>query len=165
MVCAPSAPARWRNGSVEGTGELTTWDVQAVYRAVGYRSLPVPGLPFEDAAAVVPNYEGRVLDLEGRAMPGTYVSGWIKRGPVGLIGHTKGDAAETVGHVLAETAPTATSRDPKHVIDYLAERGVELVELDGWKRLDRHEIELGRPYGRARVKVADRAEMIRVSLH
>ena len=153
------------DGSVEGTGELTTWDVQAVYRAVGYRSLPVPGLPFDDAAAVVPNDEGRVLDLEGRAMPGTYVSGWIKRGPVGLIGHTKGDAAETVGHVLAETAPTATSRDPKHVIDYLAERGVELVELDGWKRLDRHEIELGRPYGRARVKVADRAEMIRVSLH
>ena len=91
------------DGTVEGTGLVTNWDVQAVYRAVGYRSSSVVGLPFDDRAAVVPNDGGRVLDLDGERIPGTYVTGWIKRGPIGLIGHTKSDAAETVAHLVAET--------------------------------------------------------------
>jgi ferredoxin/flavodoxin---NADP+ reductase len=89
------------DGSVEGTGQVTNWDVQAVYRAVGYRSTALPGLPFDDRAAVIPNDGGRLLDLDGDPIAGTYVTGWIKRGPVGLIGHTKSDAAETIGHLLA----------------------------------------------------------------
>ena len=150
------------DGSVAGTGEVTHWDVQAVYRAVGYRSTALPGLPFDDRAAVVPNDGGRVLDLAGNRIPGTYVTGWIKRGPVGLIGHTKSDAAETVGHLLAETVPTATARDPEAVDRYLAERRVEVATFERWERLDRHEIALGEAEGRVRVKVADREEMLRV---
>jgi NADPH-dependent glutamate synthase beta subunit-like oxidoreductase len=99
-----------RNGGVEGAGEYTDWDVQAVSRAVGYRSTALPGLPFDDRSAVIPNDGGRVLDLDGDAIPGTYVTGWIKRGLAGSIGHTKSDASETVGHLLAETVPTATAR-------------------------------------------------------
>ncbi|HWJ11617.1 MAG TPA: FAD-dependent oxidoreductase, partial [Nocardioides sp.] len=98
------------DGRVEGTGEVTDWNVQQVYRAIGYRSTPLPGLPFDDRAAVIPNDGGRVLDLDGDPIPGTFVTGWIKRGPVGLIGHTKSDAAETVGHLLATTVETATAR-------------------------------------------------------
>lgn len=150
------------DGTVEGTGEVTDWDVQAVYRAVGYRSTPLPGLPFDDRAAVIPNDGGRVLDLDGEPIPGTYVTGWIKRGPIGLIGHTKSDAAETVGHLLAETLPTATEREPSAVDEYFAERGVDVATFEHWERLDQHEIALGEAQGRVRVKVADREEMLRV---
>lgn len=146
--------------SVEGTGLITDWDVQAVYRAVGYRSSSVVGLPFDDRAAVIPNDGGRVLDLEGSRIPGTYVTGWIKRGPVGLIGHTKSDAAETVQHLVAETTATATSREPAAVDAYFLERGMAVADLDHWLRLDQHEITLGEPHGRIRVKVATREEML-----
>lgn len=149
------------DGNVEGTGQVTNWDVQGVYRAVGYRSTALPGLPFDERAAVVPNDEGRVLDLDGAPIPGTYVTGWIKRGPVGLIGHTKSDAAQTVEHLLAETTATATAREPEAVDAYLAERGVDVATFDRWERLDQHEIALGEAAGRTRVKVATREEMLR----
>ncbi|RHW28892.1 pyridine nucleotide-disulfide oxidoreductase [Nocardioides immobilis] len=150
------------DGGVEGTGQVTNWDVQAVYRAVGYRSTALPGLPFDDRAAVIPNDGGRVLDLDGDPIPGTYVTGWIKRGPVGLIGHTKSDAAETIGHLLAETTPTAVLRDPADVDAYLAERQVDVATFDHWERLNQHEIALGEAEGRERVKVGEREEMLRV---
>jgi ferredoxin/flavodoxin---NADP+ reductase len=149
------------DGSVEGTGQVTNWDVQAVYRAVGYRSTALPGLPFDDRAAVIPNDGGRLLDLDGDPIPGTYVTGWIKRGPVGLIGHTKSDAAETIGHLLAETTPTAVLREPGDVDAYFAERHVDVATSDHWERLDQHEAALGAAEGRARVKVADRQGMLR----
>jgi ferredoxin--NADP+ reductase len=148
--------------SVVGTGHTTDWDVQAVYRAVGYRSTPLPGLPFDDRAAVIPNDGGRVLDLDGDPIPDTYVTGWIKRGPVGLIGHTKSDAAETVTHLLAETTATAVERDPHAVNAYFADRHVDIVEFADWGRLDQHEIALGEAEGRSRIKVVDRDEMLRV---
>src|SRR5690606_18690346 len=91
------------DGSVRGTGQFTDWPVQSVYRAVGYASTALPDVPFDSRELVIPNEGGRVLDLDGKPMPGTFVTGWIKRGPIGLIGHTKSDAAETVGHVLADT--------------------------------------------------------------
>jgi len=148
------------DGTVVGTGQITDWGVQAVYRAVGYRSTPLAGLPFDDRAAVIPNDEGRVLDLDGTPIPGTYVTGWIKRGPVGLIGHTKSDAAQTVAHLLAETSATAVRRDPAEVDAYFAERGVEVTTFEHWEALDEHEVALGAAQGRARVKVAERAAMI-----
>jgi ferredoxin/flavodoxin---NADP+ reductase len=148
------------DGSVEGTGQVTNWDVQAVYRAVGYRSTALPGLPFDERAAVIPNDEGRVLDLDGEPIPGTYVTGWIKRGPVGLIGHTKSDAAQTIGHLLAETTATATAREPEAVDAYFEERGVDVMTFEGWERLDRFEIALGAAADRDRIKVATREEML-----
>jgi ferredoxin--NADP+ reductase len=150
------------DGNVEGTGEFTDWDVQAVYRAVGYRSTPLSDLPFDDRNAVIPNDGGRVLDIDGDPVPGTYVTGWIKRGPVGLIGHTKSDAAETVEHLLAETTATATLREPADVDAYLAERGVAVATDEAWERLDAHEIASGEAAGRARIKVAERDEMLKV---
>jgi len=148
------------DGNVEGTGEFTDWEVQQVYRAIGYRSSALPGLPFDDRAAVVPNDEGRVLDLDGNPIPGTFVTGWVKRGPVGLIGHTKSDAAQTVAHLLEATTETATARGTEDVDGYFAERGVEVATFEHWERLDAHEVALGEAEGRLRIKVPTREEML-----
>ncbi|WP_433363451.1 FAD-dependent oxidoreductase [Actinoplanes sp. CA-142083] len=140
------------------------WDVQAVYRAIGYRSRPVADLPFDPVTATIPHEGGRVLDLDGRPVPGRYVTGWIKRGPVGLIGHTKKDAKETVASLLADLPelPPASRPDPAEVLAHLARREVEHTTWAGWQRLDRHEIALGEPHGRRRIKVVPRAEMIAI---
>jgi ferredoxin--NADP+ reductase len=153
------------DGNVRGTGEFHDWDVQAVYRAVGYLSSHLPELPFDHVAGVVPNQAGRVLDLDENQVPGVYVTGWIKRGPVGLIGHTKGDAAETIASLLADadtlTAPKYDS--PDAILDFLAARGIPFTTWEGWGRLDAHEKALGAAAGRERIKVVEREEMTRVS--
>ncbi|WP_328613284.1 FAD-dependent oxidoreductase [Amycolatopsis sp. NBC_00355] len=153
------------DGNVRGTGEFHDWDVQAVYRAVGYLSSHLPELPFDHIKGVVPNQAGRVLDLDEDQLPGVYVTGWIKRGPIGLIGHTKGDAAETIASLLADadtlTAPKYTA--PDAILDFLAARGIPFTTWEGWGKLDSHEKSLGLAAGRERIKVVEREEMTRVS--
>jgi ferredoxin--NADP+ reductase len=153
------------DGSVRGTGEFHDWDVQAVYRAVGYLSTHLADVPFDHGAGVVPNQAGRVLDLDENQLPGVYVTGWIKRGPIGLIGHTKGDAAETVASLLADADTLAAPKysSPDAILDFLATRGIPFTTWDGWAKLDAHEKSLGEPHGRERIKVVEREEMIRVS--
>lgn len=153
------------DGSVRGTGEFHDWDVQAVYRAVGYLSSHLPELPFDHVAGVVPNQAGRVLDLDENQLPGVYVTGWIKRGPIGLIGHTKGDAAETIASLLADADTLAAPKyaSPDAILDFLGTRGIPFTTWDGWGRLDAHEKSLGSAAGRERIKVVEREEMTRVS--
>jgi ferredoxin--NADP+ reductase len=152
------------DATVRGTGEYVDTPVQAVYRAVGYLGSELVDLPFDQTAGVVPNDAGRVLDLDGAAVPATYVTGWIKRGPVGLIGHTKSDAAETVASLLAdlEHAP-AVDRDPDAIVAHLTERGVAVTTWSGWERLDAHEVALGEAAGRERIKVVPRDDMLRIA--
>jgi ferredoxin--NADP+ reductase len=161
------------DGSVAGTGQLHDWDVQAVYRAVGYFGSPLPDVPFDHAAGVISNREGRVVGADGEPVPGVYTTGWIKRGPVGLIGHTKSDASETIRHLVEDAgdldAPgnpflSATEPDPAAVVAALAGRGVEAIEWSGWELLDAYERQLGEPHGRERVKVVPREDMIRIAL-
>ena len=154
------------DGNVAGTGQTTDWPVQAVYRAVGYFGSPLPGLPFDEVGGVIPNREGRVTGPDGTALPGVYTTGWIKRGPVGLIGHTKSDAAETIAHLRedAPSLPKASDRDPASIDELLASRGVRVVDWAGWLRLDSHERALGEIVGRERVKVVPRDEMLDISL-
>ncbi len=153
------------SGGVRGTGEHTDWPVQAVYRAVGYFGSPLDEVPFDDRHGVIPNYEGRVLGDGTRHLPGLYATGWIKRGPVGLIGHTKSDAMETVQHLINDQADWWTPQFPEEesVVALLEERGVEYTNLDGWHALDEHELALGEAEGRTRVKVVPREEMVAVS--
>lgn len=154
------------DGTVTGTGELHDWPVQAVYRAIGYFGSPLPDVPFDEAAGVIANREGRVVDENGTPVPGLYATGWIKRGPVGLIGHTKSDAQETIRNLVADapTLPPAPTRDPQAVLTLLAERKVDVIPWSGWELLDEHEQRLGEPHGRARIKVVPREEMVDVSL-
>jgi ferredoxin--NADP+ reductase len=106
-----------------------------------------------------------VLDDHDRPVPGIYATGWIKRGPVGLIGHTKSDAMETIKHVVNDQANwwTPAHPDEQSVVDLLASRGIEFTNLDGWHRLDEYERALGAPVGRERIKVVPRDEMVAVS--
>jgi len=153
------------DGGVKGTGVTRDWPVQAVYRCVGYRSTELVDLPWDAHNHVVPHAAGRVLDLDGAPVPGLYVNGWVKRGPVGLIGHTKGDAIETVGSLLGdlETLPRAAKPEPAAVIELLESRGLHYTTWEGWDLLDAHEISLGEPHGRERIKVVDRETMVEVS--
>ena len=153
------------DGTVRRTGEYTDWPVQAVYRAVGYRSTHLVDLPFDHAAGVVPNEAGRVLDLDGVEVPGVYVTGWVKRGPVGLIGHTKSDATETVASLLADLdgLPGPARPDPSAILDHLVAGGTQPTLWEDWERLDAHELALGAAGGRERIKVVDRDTMLQVS--
>ncbi|WP_395639808.1 FAD-dependent oxidoreductase [Pseudolysinimonas sp.] len=152
-------------GGVRGTGEIRSVEVGQVYRAVGYYGSPLDGIPFDERRGVIPNHEGQVLADDNEIMPGVYATGWIKRGPVGLIGHTKSDAMETISHVVNDQASWWSPADPSEesVVALLEERGVEYTDLDGWHALDQHEMALGEPHGRARVKVVPRDEMVKIS--
>ena len=168
-------------GNVKGTGEFVEYPVQSVYRAIGYHGSPLEELPYDARRGVIPNDGGRVLDADGKPVPGIYATGWIKRGPVGLIGHTKGDALETIGCLLEDrlTLPPAENPDPQAIIDLLEERGIEYTTWEGWNRLDAHEAALGAAWSksqsesesgsngngviRERIKVVPREEMIQIS--
>jgi len=155
------------DGTARGTGVLVDTPVQAVYRAVGYFGSPVPGVPFDDARGVIPNAGGRVLDDAGRPVPGLYATGWIKRGPVGLIGSTKSDAQETIRHLSEDLASGialgSTLRSDEDVVEVLASRGIPVVTWEGWELLQAHERALGAEQGRERVKVTTRQEMTDIS--
>jgi len=149
-------------GALVRTGEFHDYDVQAVYRAVGYYGTRVVDAPFDEARGVIPNEGGRV---DGE--PGLYATGWIKRGPVGLIGHTKSDALETITNLVADAeagllgAPTSE----EDVLDVLDASGTEYTTWDGWLALDAHERALGESHvhTRERVKVVPREEQVSVS--
>lgn len=151
------------DGTVRGTGEYVDWPVDAVYRAVGYLSSHLADLPFDHFEGVVPNSAGRVLEMDGVEMNATYVTGWIKRGPIGLIGHTKSDAAETISSLLADLPglrPPEISQ-PDAILDHLESNGVDYTTWQEWERLDAHEMSLGESSGRERVKVVPREDMVR----
>ena len=153
-------------GGIEGTGELREVPIQAMYRAVGYFGSPLPDVPFDARHGVIPNHEGQAIHQDSNErVSGVYATGWIKRGPVGLIGHTKSDAMETVRHLINDQASWWQPEDPSEesIPALLAERGVRWTDLDGWHRLDEHEISLGAPHERARIKVVPRDEMVAIS--
>src|SRR6202022_1813709 len=130
-------------GTLTGTGELETLPVQMVLRSVGYQSVPLPGVPFDERTATVPNSEGRVLGPDGAPLPGEYVAGWLQRRPTGVIGTNKSDAAGSVRSLLSDLAgggagarkPTAQPGDSgqpgdngrRALEDLLAARGVAPV--------------------------------------
>jgi ferredoxin--NADP+ reductase len=156
-------------GNVRGTGEIVEYPLQAVYRAVGYFGSELAGLEFDAKRGVLPNDGGHVLGITGEPVPGVYATGWIKRGPVGLIGHTKSDASETVAMLLddADSLYTAEQPEPEAIIAGLESKGIEYTTWEGWLTLDAHEKSLGEsgewPVERERVKVVPREDMVRIS--
>jgi ferredoxin--NADP+ reductase len=152
-------------GNVVSTGKVVEYPVQAVYRAVGYFGSELDQIPFDSKAGVISNEEGRVLDGSGKHIPGVYCTGWIKRGPVGLIGHTKADAIETIGHLIEDRASWWNPEQPHEsaIVETLSSRGVEFIDWTHWLRIDAQEKRLGQSEGRERIKLFDRDQMLKVS--
>lgn len=146
-----------------GTGETVTLDAGLVLTSIGYRGAPIPGLPFDDTAAVVPNREGRVLDATGRPLRGAYVAGWIKRGPTGFIGTNKSCAMQTVAAIV-EDFNAGLLDDPRHrpgaLSRFVRDRAPGVIDADGWRAIDAAEIARGAAQGRPRVKFTSVDAMI-----
>ncbi|WP_354644404.1 FAD-dependent oxidoreductase [Kitasatospora camelliae] len=161
----PPRPGEDAHGPV-GTGEFAELPVQLVLRSIGYRGVPLPGVPFDAVRGVVPHHEGRVLGPDGRPLPGEYVAGWLKRGPTGVIGSNKSDAAETVRSLLADLAgrPRGAGPTPAQepgppaagLPERLAAAGVHPVSYREWLAIDAAEHDLAAALGRGeRVKLRD----------
>jgi ferredoxin--NADP+ reductase len=140
------------DGRVVGTGETEELSVQLVLRAIGYRAVRLPGVPFDDELGVIPSAHGRVLEA-GEVAPREYVVGWIKRGPVGVIGTNKSDAKETVEQVLADLANQEPRHDRVNLLDVLAARGFWPSTFDDWLRIDAAEANRGASHDRERMKI------------
>ena len=170
MRLVHNALERDRHGTLrpKPTGLSEELPVDMVFRSVGYRGTPVSGLPFDQRRGIVPNDRGRVIDPAAAApIPGVYVSGWIKRGPTGVIGTNKPDAAETVACMLEDVEtgvlPTAPEAGDREAVSRLVrERQPQIVTYEDWRRLDAHESAEGAAAGRPRVKLITLAEVFGV---
>jgi ferredoxin--NADP+ reductase len=142
------------SGRVVGTGEYETLQVGMVLRSVGYQSVPLDGVPFDERSYVVPNAGGRIIDSDGAQVPREYVAGWIKRGPTGVVGTNKSDAAETVQNLLADLKDER-ERPARAIEELMESRGLPVVTYTDWLNLDAAEIALARSLNRGeRVKLA-----------
>jgi len=150
------------SGTLVGTGEFETIPADVVLRAAGYRSLPLPGVAFDDANGVIPNAAGRVLDAAGNVSPHEYVAGWVKRGPTGVIGTNKSDATETVRNLIEDVNEGRIAAGPAlpSFDEQLSARGVQVVDFAGWLRIDAEEIRRGEAEGRPRSKISDWESLI-----
>jgi ferredoxin--NADP+ reductase len=149
------------------TGEEEVIQCGLVLRSIGYRGNPLPGVPFDERRGLIHNEGGRVLGEDGEPLPGEYAVGWIKRGPSGVIGTNKKDAADTVARVVEDAEAgrlnEPPSPDPEEIEAWLQERVSGLVTWEGWQAIDEHERGLGEPHGRPRVKLVRVPEMIAVA--
>ena len=149
-----------------GTGEFETLPVGLVLRSVGYRGIPVPGVPFDEKAGRIANVAGRVTESAGGApLTGEYVVGWAKRGPSGLIGTNRADSVATVALMLedwqAKKFPERTvDADPGSIVKLLEGKGAALVTFAQWKELDKLELAAGAAHGKIREKFTRVEDMI-----
>lgn len=153
----------------KATDQTESLPVDLVFRSIGYMGVPLPGVPFDTKAGVIPNQGGRIIDpATQQAVTGQYCTGWIKRGPSGVIGDNRKDSKDTVTQLL-EDVPGFPALDPENatrtsVERLLAQRKPGYVTYDDWKRLDQAEIANGAAIGRPRLKfsrVRDMLEAIR----
>jgi ferredoxin--NADP+ reductase len=142
------------------TEERETIPCGLLLRSVGYRAVALPGVPFDGGSGVIPNTEGRVLDDGGEPIHGLYCAGWIKRGPSGVIGTNKKDAAETAANILADAEAGLLGPGQGDLAELLDARGLPYVDYEGWQAIDRHEQSLGAPHGRPRTKLATWDELL-----
>lgn len=145
------------------TGRTETLSTPLVLRAVGYRGIPTPDVPFDPAAGVIPNEQGRVVDARGEHVPSVYTTGWVKRGPRGVIGTNRGDAEETVDRLIEDFLAGKLSdpdRDNEAFTQPLTARCADHVDRTGWLSIDAAERAKGAGAQRPRVKFVRAAEMI-----
>ncbi|PTR36927.1 ferredoxin--NADP+ reductase [Rhodococcus sp. OK611] len=148
---------------VEPTGETERLEAGLLLTSIGYRGVPIAGVPFDHSAGVIPNTDGRVLDGPGGSvLAGAYATGWIKRGPTGFIGTNKSCAQETVTR-LVDDFNSGRLREPRSNATALnrlvRERQSAVIDREGWKLIDEAERSRGTERGRIREKITDQAEL------
>ena len=146
-----------------GTGETEEIQAGLIFRSIGYRGIPIEGVPFHESWGLFPNEEGRITE-DGAVVPGLYAAGWIKRGPSGIIGTNKPDSLETAEKMLEDVSnltPCATP-DSGAVRSLLEERGVRIVSMDDWKKIDEVELANGEAVGKPRERFTRIDEMLAV---
>ena len=148
-----------------GTGGTRVVPTQLVLRAIGYRGTPLPDVPFDETRGVIPNEEGRVIDIAGEPCPQEYTAGWIKRGPIGVVGTNKKDSAETVQHLLDDLAEAPLRPHLLDAHELMRARGFTPTTLEDWRRIDAAERGRGEGYGRERTKVSLWHELIDLAVH
>jgi ferredoxin--NADP+ reductase len=162
LVVDPNGGLRSR-----GTGKFETIEAGLVLRSIGYRTVPIEGVPFDPATSTINNIAGQVVHPNtGEVLRGEYVVGWAKRGPTGLIGNNKPDSAATVEAMLTDLPLLKGIRDdhraPSLIEGFFRDRDIDYVTYRDWQVLDEHEVACGRSQGRPRVKVTTMPEMMAI---
>ena len=163
LVAGPDGKVR-----AEPTDEIEVLPTGLVLRSVGYRATPPPAIPFDDAAGVVPNRGGRVIELPGDTpLAGVYVAGWLKRGPSGFIGTNKLCSQQTVSSLLEDAAAGRLAQptgSPTELDALLVARQPARIDYAGWKRIDRTECRLGVDLGRPRRRLSHWQDLLRAAV-
>jgi adrenodoxin-NADP+ reductase len=148
-----------------GTGNFETLPCGIAFRSIGYKSRPIPGIPFDMKRGVVPNLQGRVIEGQ-QSQIGLYVVGWLKRGPSGIVGTNKVCAEETVGAIASDVGSGAlpSQHESSNIEGLFKERGIRFVDFEAWKRLDRTEVVAGQTSGKSREKVTSIDQMVNIAL-
>lgn len=145
--------------------KYTSVQCDALVKSIGYRSLKIDGVPFSSKSHTIPNHFGCVVDHNGELMVGLYCAGWVKRGPVGIIDATLRDSLETFKmikhHLELDLLPSSTTSTEQ--VRKLLHRGQPLVETDGWRKVNKVEIERGQALNKRREKITDKQEMLDIA--
>lgn len=149
--------------SARGTGETFQLEAGLLFRSIGYRGVPIEGVPFREDWGTIPNIAGRITDNDGNFVKQLYTAGWIKRGPTGIIGTNRACSVETV-NALLEDLTTKLGTDSKTgiapILKRLHDNHVAVVQFDDWKKIDAEEIRIGRGKGKPREKFTHRSDML-----
>ncbi|KAF9437525.1 NADPH-adrenodoxin reductase [Entomortierella beljakovae] len=162
------------NRKAVGTGEKEILKCGLAFRSIGYKSVGIQGIPFDGRKGIVPNTDGKVIDADQKFVPGLYASGWLKRGPIGVIATTMADAYQTGDTIISDWTrgePMLNSNDNSHpdqkqgakpILDLLHSRGHKTVSYNDWKKIEQKEFELGAKSGKPREKFLSVEEMLKV---
>ena len=153
------------NLRARGTGEVEAFPIQMIFRSIGYKGQPLLGVPFDERAGLIPNQDGRVIDPETQSpVPRLYVTGWIKRGPSGVVGTNKPDSVASVQVMLEDArnggVPDGIATGSEAITTLLSAKSVRYVTFEDWKQLDQIEVETGKPLGKPREKMTTVKEML-----
>ena len=143
-------------GALVSTGEMLDLPIEFLVRSIGYRGTGLPGVAFNDET-------GTVVHNDGRIEPGLYAAGWIKRGPSGIIGTNKKDAVATVESLLADAQAGLLPHGAGAIDALIAERGLEVVSIQGWRAIDKAERDLGAQFGIERMTISDEATLVEIA--
>lgn len=153
------------NQSIVKTGESISIPCGLVFRSIGYKGVGLPGLPFDDKKGIIPNNSGRIIDEQGNAISGLYTSGWIKRGPSGVLGTNKPCSAETVEKLLEdlEQLNDCPIPDTNAILSLLKQRNVTVVSYEDWLVIDEQELARGKAVGKPREKFVTYDELLKAA--